>query len=88
MLVRDLLFIRCYSVLIFTWWIMAYSIHAIKTLPRYSKLETRMIYLHLHECKQLGIVSPHDELIVVDDVSVHYWREFNHIKFRKPRLFL
>lgn len=39
------------------------NIHVIKTLLGHSKLETTMIYLHLQQHTQLGIVSPLDHLV-------------------------
>lgn len=39
------------------------NIHVIKTLLGHSKLETTMIYLHLQQHTQLGIVSPLDYLV-------------------------
>ena len=39
------------------------NIHVIKTLLGHSKLETTMVYLHLQQHTQLGIVSPLDHLI-------------------------
>src|SRR5690554_3909318 len=39
------------------------NIHVIKTLLGHSKLETTMIYLHLQQHIQLGIVSPLDHLV-------------------------
>lgn len=38
------------------------NIHVIKTLLGHSKLETTMIYLHLQQHTQLGIVSPLEKL--------------------------
>lgn len=38
------------------------NIHVIKTLLGHSKLETTMIYLHLQQHTQLGIVSPLDRI--------------------------
>lgn len=39
------------------------NIHVIKTLLGHSKLETTMIYLHLQQHTQFGIVSPMDKLL-------------------------
>ena len=39
------------------------NIHVIKTLPGHSKLETTMVYLHLQQHTQFGIVSPMDKLL-------------------------
>ena len=39
------------------------NIHVIKTLLGHSKLETTMIYLHLQQHIQFGIVSPMDKLL-------------------------
>ena len=38
------------------------NIHVIKTLLGHSKLETTMVYLHLQQHTQFGIVSPLDKL--------------------------
>jgi integrase/recombinase XerD len=38
------------------------NIHVIKTLLGHSKLETTMVYLHLQQHTQFGIVSPMDKL--------------------------
>ena len=39
------------------------NIHVIKTLLGHSKLETTMVYLHLQQHTQFGIVSPLDKLL-------------------------
>ena len=39
------------------------NIHVIKTLLGHSKLETTMVYLHLQQHTQFGIVSPMDKLL-------------------------
>lgn len=39
------------------------NLHAIKTLLGHSKIETTMVYLHLQQHTQLGIVSPLDALL-------------------------
>jgi site-specific recombinase XerD len=39
------------------------NIHVIKTLLGHSKLETTMVYLHLQQHTQYGIVSPLDKLL-------------------------
>jgi integrase/recombinase XerD len=39
------------------------NIHVIKTLLGHSKLETTMVYLHLQQHTQYGIVSPMDKLL-------------------------
>jgi site-specific recombinase XerD len=45
------------------------NIHIIKTLLGHSKLETTMIYLHLQQHTQLGIVSPLDQIVTCDTVA-------------------
>ena len=39
------------------------NIHVIKTLLGHSKLETTMVYLHLQQHTQFGIVSPVDKFL-------------------------
>jgi site-specific recombinase XerD len=39
------------------------NIHVIKTLLGHTKLETTMVYLHLQQHTQFGIVSPMDKLL-------------------------
>ena len=39
------------------------NIHVIKTLLGHSKIETTMVYLHLQQHTQFGIVSPMDKLL-------------------------
>ena len=39
------------------------NIHVIKTLLGHCKLETTMVYLHLQQHTQFGIVSPMDKLL-------------------------
>jgi site-specific recombinase XerD len=39
------------------------NIHVIKTLLGHSKIETTMVYLHLQQHTQFGIVSPLDKLL-------------------------
>lgn len=43
------------------------NIHVIKTLLGHSKLETTMVYLHLQQHTQYGIVSPLDKLLGSSD---------------------
>jgi integrase/recombinase XerD len=39
------------------------NIHVIKTLLGHTRLETTMVYLHLQQHTQFGIVSPLDKLL-------------------------
>ena len=39
------------------------NLHVIKTLLGHSKIETTMVYLHLQQHTQFGIVSPMDKLL-------------------------
>jgi site-specific recombinase XerD len=45
------------------------NIHVIKTLLGHSKIETTMVYLHLQQHTQYGIVSPMDKLLGGADAS-------------------
>ena len=45
------------------------NIHVIKTLLGHSKIETTMVYLHLQQHTQFGIVSPMDKLLGGSDGS-------------------
>jgi integrase/recombinase XerD len=39
------------------------NLHVIKTLPGHSKLETTLVYLHLQNHTQAGIVSPLEAVV-------------------------
>jgi len=42
------------------------DLHTIKVLLGHSSIETTMVYLHLQKCKRAKLVSPFDQLQLVD----------------------